>query len=272
MFTVNQTHSERRFRDLDDDAIIVRFNRKQVLMLEGKALPRAADLRGAIAPDELLMLGGSMDGVQCWGIRDVSQQSHSSYIECRNVFLLPDNDIAFAVSRCRELAEWRQKHLFCGSCRARLELSRKDLALVCPECGAMYYPQIAPAVIVAITRDNGGEILLAHNRRFSDSIYSLIAGFVEAGESVEQAAHREILEETGIRVKNLRYLHSQPWPLPNSLMLGLAAEYDSGEPNPVDGELTDIRWFPLNELPQIPAPGSIAHRIIRQFAEKRAQQ
>ena len=265
MFTVNQTHSERRFRDLDDDAIIVRFNRKQVLMLEGKALPRAADLRGAIAPDELLMLGGSMDGVQCWGIRDVSQQSHSSYIECRNVFLLPDNDIAFAVSRCRELAEWRQKHLFCGSCRARLELSRKDLALVCPECGAMYYPQIAPAVIVAITRDNGGEILLAHNRRFSDSIYSLIAGFVEAGESVEQAVRREIMEETGITVKNIRYLSSQPWPFPNSLMLAFEAEWESGEAKPDGSELVELGWFTKETLPTIPAPGSIAHKVITQF-------
>ena len=173
--------------------------------------------------------------------------------------LLPEEDF-FAACRAKELLHWRKQHRFCGRCGTPLSEPETDAALVCPACGEHYYPQIAPAVIVAVVR--GGQILLAHNKRFQGKIHGLIAGFVEAGESVEQAIHREILEETGITVKNLRYFSSQCWPFPNSLMLGFYAEYASGEAHPDGDELETLGWFTADTLPEIPPHGSIARRLI----------
>ena len=182
MFTINQTNVERHFGTLSDDDIIVLFDRKCVLMCEnGTRLPMADELRECVCADELLVLGGQIDGHNCWGLPvapTMQVPPGSGFVECRSLFVAHDSDVATAMSRCRELSEWRQKHRFCGCCRAELVLSSNDLAAKCEKCGALYYPQIAPAVIVAIMR--GKELLLAHNRRFSDNTYSLIAGFVEA--------------------------------------------------------------------------------------------
>lgn len=268
MFSINQIHSEKRISELNDEDFIVCFDAKRVLMnLAGNALPKVRDLRSLLDGDAILMQGGAIDGVPCWGIQATLPEGGSdlSVVECRTAFLQPTDDIMNAISRCREFTQWRNAHKFCGGCCEPLMLAEDDLALVCPKCRKRYYPQLAPAVIVAVTRNGGRELLMAHNKRFVGNTYSIIAGFVEAGESVEQAVHREILEETGITVKNIRYLYSQPWPFPNSLMLGFTAEYESGEPTPVDGELTDIQWFTRDNFPQLPAPGSIAYKIINQL-------
>ncbi len=168
-----------------------------------------------------------------------------------------------AVARAKELLFWRKQHRFCGRCHAVLVESPADIALMCPDCDTRYYPQIAPAVIVGVTR--GKSILLAHNKRFENNIHGLIAGFIEAGESVEQAIEREIWEEVGIKVKNIRYFSSQSWPFPNSLMLGFTAEYESGEAEPDGEELDSLDWFSFDQLPQIPPEGSIARQIIDDF-------
>ena len=136
------------------------------------------------------------------------------------------------------------------------------MALVCPDCGLRYYPQLAPAVIVAVTRNSGSELLLAHNRGFEPGVYSLIAGFVEAGESVEAAVRRELREECGIAVRDIRYLTSQVWPFPNSLMLAFAAEYASGAARPDGEELSDLGWFTAADHPRLPGAGSVARRVI----------
>jgi NAD+ diphosphatase len=162
---------------------------------------------------------------------------------------------------------WRERRKFCGVCGTEMEDSPSDPARVCPSCGERFYPQIAPAVITAVL--NNGKILLAHNKNFSGDIHSLIAGFVETGESLEQAVSREIMEETGIRVKNIRYYSSQPWPFPNSLMLGFIADYDSGELHPDGVELEKAGWFSPDDLPQLPDHGSIARRIIGDFRHNR---
>ena len=137
---------------------------------------------------------------------------------------------------------------------------------LCPDCGERYYPQLAPAVIVGITQ--GDRILLAHNRKFKQNMHGLIAGFVEAGENIEQAIRREIREETGIEVANIRYFASQCWPFPNSLMLGYTAEYVSGTASPDGTELDSLGWFQAASLPEIPKKGSIARRIIDDFVNK----
>ena len=172
-----------------------------------------------------------------------------------------------AISRAKELIFWRKQHIFCGSCKSNLIPSENDLGLVCPNCKMIYFPQIAPAVITAITRNNGKEILLAHNVRFSNNIFSLIAGFVESGENAESAVKREIKEEIDINVKNIEYISSQPWPFPNTLMLAFHAEYESGIAIADGVELSECNWFTKDNLPEIPLPGSIARKVIDSFIE-----
>jgi NAD+ diphosphatase len=126
------------------------------------------------------------------------------------------------------------------------------------------YPRIAPAVIVLITNDEE-EALLAHNKKFTPGIYSLIAGFVEAGENLEAAVTRETREETGIEICDIRYLLSQPWPFPNSLMVGFSARYKSGTVKPDGVEIDDVQWFSRDSLPSLPGPGSISRHLIEKW-------
>ena len=130
----------------------------------------------------------------------------------------------------------------------------------------LHYPRLSPAIIVAVINDN--RILLAHADRFASGLYSVLAGFVEPGEAFEECVKREVKEEVGIMVKNIRYFGSQPWPFPNSLMVGFTADYDSGKIS-IDGiEIKDAGWFKANDLPRIPGKISIARRLIDWFVER----
>ena len=134
---------------------------------------------------------------------------------------------------------------------------------MCTKCGAVTYPVICPAIIVAITK--GDEILLAHNKNFEDNIYSIIAGFVDAGEDLESTVKREVFEEVGIKIKNIKYYGNQTWAFPNSLMIGFFAEYESGEIK-VDGkEILDAAWFKKDNLPNLPKKMTIARKMIDSF-------
>ncbi len=165
--------------------------------------------------------------------------------------------------RAAQIIEWHNTHQFCGRCGVKLFESDVEHAKVCPDCKYHFYPRISPSIIVLIKR--GKEILLARSPHFSENIYSTLAGFVEPGESVEDAVHREVWEEVGIKIKNLKYRGSQPWPFPNSLMLGYTAEHAAGEIT-IDGvEISDAGWFSLDKLPQLPNKISIAHELISLF-------
>lgn len=201
-------------------------------------------------------------GGQCKAFPDVLPAGLQRVLTRR---LLTDAEYSLwhAISRTQKLVFWRKQHRYCGACRGELVPSQNDSALKCPECGAMYFPQISPAVIVAVRK--GDQILLAHNRNFERNVHSLIAGFMEIGETPEQTVMREIFEETALRVKNIRYLGSQPWPFPNSLMLAFEAEYESGEATPDGVELTSLGWYSADDLPELPMNGSIARRVIDQL-------
>lgn len=162
-----------------------------------------------------------------------------------------------------QLLNWKNRHKFCGVCGSQFGLMNPDRSLKCPECGNWEFPQMSVAVITAIYKD--GKILLAHNANFPDNLYSLVAGFVEIGETLESAVHREIEEEVGIKVKNVQYFGSQPWPFPNSLMVGFIAEYESGEINTDDIEIEDAKWFTPDTFPDIPHEYSIARKIIESY-------
>ena len=141
-----------------------------------------------------------------------------------------------------------------------------DRAKVCPDCGLVHYPRIAPSIIVLITK--GDEMLLARNARWPAGMYSTLAGFVEVGESIEQTVHREVAEEVGLRVHNLKYLGSQSWPFPNSLMLGFHAEYASGDIVCNDVEISDARWFAHDQLPNVPPGTAISRWLIDDFIDQ----
>jgi NAD+ diphosphatase len=168
--------------------------------------------------------------------------------------------------RALQLCQWQMDHRFCGRCGRPTQRDQQDSALVCASCQLRFYPRISPCMIVAVTRDD--EILLAYHKRATRPVYSTLAGFVEAGERVEDCVIREVQEEVGIRVKNLRYLFSQPWPFPSQLMLGFIAEYQSGEIIPDEKEILDARWFRYDALPEIPSPASAAGQLIAFFVQQ----
>lgn len=159
-----------------------------------------------------------------------------------------------------QLAEFYRAHHFCGYCGYAMHPSRTELAMLCNHCQERYYPQIAPCIIVAIRR--GPEILLAQHTRHRNGIYTVLAGFAEVGETLEQTVAREVMEESQIKIKNLRYVTSQPWPFPQSLMMAFTAEYASGEINIDPEELLDAGWYRYDELPPLPPVGTVARRLI----------
>ena len=165
------------------------------------------------------------------------------------------------ILRSFHISLWRKDSRFCGSCGTpNNDADNGELARKCPHFGRIEFPRIAPAVITLITNDKN-EILLAHNVNFVPEIYSLIAGFNEAGESLEASVAREIREEVNLDVEDIHYIISQPWPFPNSLMVGFSA-HSRGEPRPDGVEIEDARWFTVDNLPRLPGNASVSRYLI----------
>jgi NAD+ diphosphatase len=170
-------------------------------------------------------------------------------------------------ARALELLEWERASRFCGTCGTAAVPAAHERAMKCPSCGSLSFPRISPAVIMAVVRDD--TILLARSRRFPPGFYSVLAGFVEPGETLEQCVAREVREETGIEVKNLRYFASQSWPFPHSLMVAFTAEYAAGEIRVDPEELVDAGWYRADALPSLPDPLTVARRLINWFCARR---
>lgn len=187
----------------------------------------------------------------------------------RSIYGAVDDQLFALAGRAVQLLDWRRNHRFCGRCGSSTELVDGDRSTRCPVCGLHSYPRLSPAVIMTVER--GDSILLAHGVNFQDRVYSCVAGFVEPGESLEEAVAREVLEETGIRVTDVRYFGSQPWPFPNSLMIGFNAQFAGGEIVLEDAEIGDAKWFTPDDMPVLPGKISIARRLIDDFLERRAE-
>lgn len=178
-----------------------------------------------------------------------------------------DDALFSMAARALQVLSWRGNHRFCSRCGHAVEAHVGELAMICPACDYRQYPRITPCVIALVS--DGDYALLGHSDRFPAGFYSCLAGFMEAGETAEQAVRREVMEETGVWLDALRYFGSQSWPFPHSLMLGFHAVYGGGEIRIDDDEITDARWFHHRELPSIPPPGSIARSLIDDWRNSR---
>jgi NAD+ diphosphatase len=211
---------------------------------------------------------GIYNGQPCFSVElssDEVMMEDMSYMGLRALYGAVDEDVFLLAGKAFQVVNWDKTHKFCGSCGTETFSMETERAKKCPKCGHMSFPVLSPAVITAILK--GNKILLAHNRNFRGNMYSLIAGFVEPGETLEETVKREVMEEVGLNVKNVKYFSSQPWPFPNSLMIGFTAEYESGE-IAVDGEeINHAAWFDVNNLPELPGEISIARKLINWFID-----
>jgi len=184
----------------------------------------------------------------------------TEYRHLREFFAHLDDPLAAVAGRARQILEWDRDHRFCGRCATRMQDKGDERARVCPACGHLCFPRLNPAIIVGVTR--GATLLLCRNRRFTGGMHSLVAGFVDVGETLEQAVEREVAEEVGLRVRDIRYVGSQSWPFPSGLMLGFTAAAEPGDIR-VDGdEIVEAGWYTAADHPLIPRPGSISRHII----------
>lgn len=182
--------------------------------------------------------------------------------DLRTMFATMTPDEIRAASFDHEIEEWKSANRYCGKCGSpmRPHENPSERAFVCPSCGYTAYPKICPAVIVLVSK--GDKVLLQRNSHYKTANWSLVAGFVDPGENLEEAVRREIREESSIEVKDIRYVRSQTWPFPSNIMIGFRAEYASGELVPDGDEVLASDWFDRSALPEIPRRGSIARAMI----------
>lgn len=211
---------------------------------------------------------GTMNGHSCLCAEceaDVQVPAGMQFQGLRKLYGALDEEMFWVAGRAFQIIDWDRTHQYCGKCGAPTQDKADERAKVCPGCGIVSFPRMSPAIIVAVVREK--KILLAHAARFPGAMYSVLAGFVEPGESLEECVRREVKEEAGVDLKNIRYFGSQAWPFPNSLMVGFTAEHAGGEITTDGKEIVDARWFTADHLPTIPDKISISRKLIDWFVE-----
>lgn len=207
----------------------------------------------------------NVDGEKAYRI-DLPLLGNESYEMCglRQSYYKLSEEEYLKAGKCHELLYWDQNTKYCGVCGGLMRF-HTDISKRCEHCGKEVWPQLATAVIVLVRK--GDEVLLVHANNFRTDFYGLVAGFVETGETLEEAVHREVMEETGLHIKNLKYFASQPWPYPCGLMVGFTADYDGGKIHLQRSELSKGAWFDKDHLPHIPEKLSIARHLIDDWLE-----
>lgn len=227
----------------------------------GEAIFPCAPASAFGSPESSIYVGEYL-GLPCRAVdvAEFPQVAGAEPAPLRAIFTLAGPEVFALAGRATQLLDWQANHRYCGRCGTPTEIMAGEPAMRCPACGLLAYPRLSPAVMVLV-RD-GEKLLLARSPHFKPGVYSALAGFVEPGETLEQCAAREVLEEVGIEIANLRYFASQPWPFPNSLMIAFFADYAGGTITPQPGEIEDAGWYLPAELPLLPDPMSIARRLI----------
>ncbi len=252
------------------------FRPGELLLIEGDdgALrpPRTADpvtLGLAVIRRQYL---GTLDDVPTWSAElepDAPQPVGGSFHGLRSLFGRFPETLYAVAGRAAQIVAWERDHRFCGRCGTATEHVPGERARRCPDCGLTAYPRVSPAIIVLIEKDD--RILLARGHQFPAGRFGIVAGFVEAGESLEEAVAREVAEEVGVTLRDVRYWGSQPWPFPHNLMVGFQARWAAGEIAIDPGELAEAGWYGLDDLPNIPPKLSIARRLIDDWAARRGR-
>lgn len=258
---------------LSSPALWFVFSRERVLIhISDRGMPAA----NALAPADLGLpaifsryLGrhGATDCFVAELAEDCQAPPGTEFRSLRSLFGTVEDDLLALAGRALQIVHWQREHRFCGSCGTAMADRSSELARECPSCGLVSHPRLSPAVIMAVIRDD--RILLARAPRFPGGMYSTLAGFVEPGETLEEAVRREVFEETAIEVDDIRYVASQPWPFPHSLMIGFTASYAGGEIHIDDREIEDAGWFGAGNLPPLPSKVSIARLLIDNFITSR---
>ncbi len=249
-----------------NDYILCYRDNSILLLQQGteNVIPRRSDF-DEVFPDEATHYLFSLDEVHCFLLKEYSG-NNPDFVFREHLLLrtMPAREFAFIGAVGFHIYKWMDEHRFCSRCGTKTTFGKSERAIHCPACELTVYPKISPAVIVAITCND--KILLAQGTHYRFNFYSLVAGYADIGESLEQTVIREVKEEVGIEITNLRYYGSQPWPFSSSMMVGYFAEADDQQPIVVDTkELHDAQWFSRDSLPEIPANISIAGEMIELF-------
>ena len=251
----------------EDDLVFHYIGNTLLLKIDGDKIeiPKKKDLPGVSGTTEKTFLF-TFNGVACFILWDCPQTDNSQFVYKDISFFrtIAQHEVAWISLVGFQLMNWYSQNKFCGKCGSKTEEKTDERAIICHNCNTVVYPKISPAIIVAITCND--EILLAHNANFPGDWYSLVAGYADVGESLEETVIREVKEEVGVEVKNIRYYKSQPWPFSGTMMIGFFAEADSSMPvSPDNKEITDAAWYKRGSLPNHPPAISIAGEMIELF-------
>jgi len=253
---------------IKENDFLLHFKANTLLMKisnEAVDLPRMSDFRDITDTSNITFLYtlNDVSGFILWDEAE-TVEGDFEYKEISFFRTIPQKEIGWISVVGLHLRNWYAEHRFCGKCGAETYHKSDERALVCSACNTHFFPKISPAIIVAII--NKDKILLARNSNFAASWFSLIAGYVDVGETLEETVAREVKEEVGLDVKNIRYYKSQPWPLSGSLMIGYIAEADENQPIAIDNnEIVEAAWFSRDNLPSHPTNASVGGELIEKF-------
>jgi NAD+ diphosphatase len=248
--------------------------RKLLVHSEGSsvAVPHMVEIEHLGLKTDARQYLGQLGSRDCYAVQfaeGLQPPAGMTFLGLRQLYGQIDEHLFQVAGRAVQLVEWDRTNKFCTRCGHPLENRLTERAKECARCGLLNFPRLSPAVIVLVER--GCELLLARAHHFPPGLYGLIAGFVEPGETAEAAVVREVREEVGLTIRDIHYFSSQPWPFPDSLMIGFSATYQAGEIRLDDSEIEDAGWFTVDNLPTIPEKISIARELIDWFLKKQGK-